>query len=129
MIDLSTSVRKTTHFAKDQAKASRATKFIGRGSPNSSTAAYARAAGPHANCGEYTHRDNIFISAEGNRKGRLEPDYEEIRKAIHARAVFITDDRTNRERLYNLGERQVAQFLEQNGYRETFGGVWTPPDG
>ena len=129
MIDLSASLRKTSYFAKDQAKASRATRFIGRGSPHSSTAAYARAAWPNANCGEYTHEDIVFISAEGARKGRLDPDCAEIAKAIRASAAFITDDPANRARPYNLGERQVAQFLEQHGYREASPGIWSPPDG
>ena len=59
------------YTAKDQRKANAANKFIGRGSPRSSTNAYAIAFGDAANCGEYTSEDVVFVSAEGARSGRI----------------------------------------------------------
>lgn len=124
MLDLSSSTRKSRFFDKDQAKARNATKFIGRGSPSSSTNAYAKACGPLANSGQYDPNDIVFISAEGARSGRLDPDFSEIATACNSQCSFITDDRYNRQRAYNIGERQVAAFLVSRGYRETAPGYW-----
>lgn len=114
------------YTAKDQAKSDKANKFIGRGSAQSSTAAYAAAWGDRANTGEYSSSDTVFVSAEGNRAGRVDPDLGEIKKAIEVGATLITDDQQNRARPYNKGERQVAEFLEKNGYKESTPGVWGP---
>ena len=46
--------------SKDQAKSDKATKFIGQGSPRSSTAAYAKAWGERANSGTYSASDTVF---------------------------------------------------------------------
>ena len=112
------------YFQKDLEKASKANKFIGRGSAKSSTLKYQIAAGDLANCGVYEASDVVFVSAEGNRQGRLEVDFEEIRKAVNAKATIITDSWQDRNRLYNLGERQVAAFLEANGYSDNRTGTW-----
>ena len=113
------------YTAKDQRKANAANKFIGRGSPRSSTNAYAQAYGSNANCGVYTSDDVVFISAEGARSGRLDPDFAEIKRARDASARFITDDVANRSRPYNVGERQVSEFLRQQGYRESRPCIWS----
>lgn len=126
MLDLSNSTRKSPYFAKDQAKARRANKFIGRGSAASSTNAYRTACGPLANCGRYSANDVVFISAEGARSTRLDPDFAELRRAVAAGASFITDGPADRERAYNCGERIVAAFLRVNSYRETSPGYWQP---
>ena len=115
------------YTAKDQRKANAANKFIGRGSLRSSTNAYAIAYGSNANCGEYTSTDVVFISAEGNRTGRVDPDFDEIKRACDANARFITDDIANRMRPYNVGERQVAEFLLSQGYRESRPCIWSRP--
>lgn len=106
------------YTAKDQLKADQATKFIGRGSLRSSTNQYRKDFGVLANTGSYTEDDVVFISAEGNRSGRLKPDWEEIDKAIAAHVTFITDTPVNRNRPYNIGEREVAAYLINNGYIE-----------
>jgi hypothetical protein len=114
------------YFAKDVEKANRARKFIGRGSSSSSTDAYRLAAGGLANCGLYTKTDIVFVSAEGARVGRIDPDATELDLAIEAGVMFITDDLANRSRPYNVGERQVAHYLTAHGYAETEPGVWKP---
>jgi len=119
--------RAAGHTAKDQKKADQATKMIGRGSAKSSTAAYAKAFGPRANSGIYSPEDVVFVSAEGGRPGRMDPDFTEIGKAIAARATIITDTQADRARSYNKGERQVAEFLTEKGYQETSPGTWTAP--
>jgi len=126
MIDLNRSTRKTRHFQKDLRKAEVATKFIGRGSPSSSTHAYAIAAGDRANTGQYDERDIVMISAEGDRSNRQSPDFHEIELAPKARALILTDTPEHRDRAYNIGERQVATFLDRHGYREWQPGSWSP---
>lgn len=112
------------YLAKDQAKADRATKFIGRGSPRSSTNSYARCFGALANCGKYTADDVVFVSAEGMRNERVSPDPAELALAIIAGVTFITDTPYHRSRPFNIGERQVASFLSDNGYHEIAPGTW-----
>lgn len=114
------------YTAKDQAKSDLATKFIGRGTPHSSTHAYALAWGDRANTSSYTEHDVVFVSAEGNRPGRISPDFPEIRLALNARAQIVTDDLRNRLRPYNVGERLVAEYLRTNGYHEALPGLWCP---
>lgn len=82
--------------------------------------------GDRANVGQYSPEDIVFISAEGNRGGRVAPDFDEILKAVQGRARIITDIKADRNRSYNLGEREVAQFLEKNGYVEIRDGQWIP---
>lgn len=113
------------YTAKDQRKANAANKFIGRGSARSSTNAYAIAFGTAANCGKYTRDDVVFVSAEGARSGRLDPDFDELKRACDASARFITDDISNRSRPYNVGERQVSEFLISQGYRESRPCIWS----
>ena len=120
--------QKSSYAAKDQAKWDKANKFIGRGSQYSSTNAYAKAIGPtRANTGNYEASDVVFVSAEGARPGRISPDFAEIKKATDAGATIIADNVYNRERSYNVGEREVAAFLARQGYQEKFG-VWTKPN-
>lgn len=120
---------KTTnpYFKKDLQKAVNATKFIGRGSIASSTNKYMLAAGKLANCSLYDSNDIIFVSVEGQRMGRLEPDFEELNLAIEAKATFIMDTEADRNRPYNMGERQVAAYLKKHGYMDNNGnGIWKP---
>ncbi len=116
---------RNSYTKKDQAKSDRANKFIGRGSARSSTNTYAEAWGENANSGKYEATDTVFISAEGNRNGRSEPNFAEIRKAIDAGATLITDVKADRNRSYNIGEREVATYLAENGYAESKPGEWT----
>lgn len=115
------------YTAKDQVKSDKATKFIGRGSTQSSTAAYAAAWGTRANSGSYTSADVVFVSAEGDRRGRVAPDFEEIQRALDAGATIITDSAGDRGRSYNRGEREVADYLASHGYVEAAPGTWTRP--
>jgi hypothetical protein len=130
MLNINTCMNRTQYGAKDALKAAQATRYIGRGSVRSSTNAYCLAIGPaFANTGAYTAQDVVWISAEGNRAGRIGPDFTEIGKAIAAKASFITDSCHHRNRPYNLGERQVAAFLETHDYIELKPGIWSPGPG
>lgn len=116
---------------KDQLKADRATAFIGRGSATSSTNSYAndaRAAGIPVNPGKYSASDVVFVSAEGARTGRLDPDLKEIDRAMSAGATIITDpsDSAAMKRDHNVGERAVMAHLKASGYVERAPGEWGP---
>lgn len=117
---------KTTnpYFQKDLKKAEKANKFIGVGSILSSTNKYREACGELANCGHYESSDVVFISAEGARKNRENIPLDEIMKAISVGASFITDSEYDRNRPYNVGEREIAKILKKEGYSEVLG-RWT----
>lgn len=104
---------------KDQLKADISNKFIGRGSAASSTNQYAKDYKDLANTGDYLSTDVVFISAEGNRTGRLLPDVTEIVRACEAGATLVTDNPSNRNRQYNVGERFVAELLIRQGCEES----------
>jgi len=103
---------------KDAKKFAGITKFIGRGSWVSSTHKYAQVLNGIANTGEYELYDVVGISVEGNRKNRLTFNKNEILAAIKAEVAFITDKPSDRTRPYNIGEREVAAFLQEHGYQE-----------
>lgn len=114
------------YWAKDQAKASRANKFIGRGAAGSSTAVYAAGLPREVvNCGEYVPTDVVFVSVNGARRNRVLFDRDEVMLAITAGAAIITDSALDRYRDFNIGERELVEFLEENDYEE-LGGFWTP---
>ena len=114
------------YWSKDQAKAAIANKFIGRGAAGSSTAVYAAGLPREVvNCGEYVPTDVVFVSVNGARRNRVLFDRDEVMLAITAGAKIITDSARDRYRDYNIGERELAEFLEENDYEE-LGGHWTP---
>jgi len=106
--------------AKDQAKADLADKFIGQGGEGTSTDLYQKDFDRYglANMGTYSATDKVFVSANGNAPNRLNPDFEEINKAVRAGATFITDSRNyvNKSK-YNKGERQISSYLISQGYQ------------
>jgi len=117
------------YTSKDQKKANRATAFIGRGSEKSSTNQYrkdAEAAGIPVNAAELSADDVVFVSAEGNREGRLKPQKGPLDAAIKAGATILTDNSQNRARNHNIGEREVAAYLTSQGYGEVNPGEWRP---
>jgi hypothetical protein len=109
---------------KDLQKAKGSTKFIGRGSPASSTNRYRLAAGDLANTGRYSVADNVFVSVEGARRGRIVADITELWKAAEAGVTFVTDNDYDRNRPYNVGEREVAALFRAWGYQDNGSGRW-----
>lgn len=114
--------------AKDQAKSDKATKFIGFGAKGSSTDAYRKAWGNRANSGQYTNQDTVFVSVNGKRAGRV-PIHDstfknELQKAVDAGAKIIADTKAHRERSFNIGEQELASWLQSVGYQELTDGQW-----
>ena len=122
---LSTIKAVTQYLQKDLAKAVAATKFIGRGSDESSTHRYMIAAGDLANSGNYSETDHVFVSVEGGRRGRLPLDKVEVDCAIAAGVTFVADVAADRNRSYNVGERELMVHLQNSGYRESSPGQWS----
>lgn len=130
-----------TIIAKDAAKADAMTQFIGEGRSNkkgSSTNNYAQWAGDKANTGEYSDRDKVFVSVNGRGEGRvplmkdgkLNGAFQNLEKATAARATILADNKANRSRDHNVGERDLADYLTSKGYTESVGkqfSTWTPP--
>lgn len=115
--------------AKDQLKANECNKFIGHGSPRSSTNKYREAYGEQANCGHYTESDRVFVSVEGARKNRVPLNENEVMLAIKAGATIVADTPNNRYRMYNVGERELSALLLNNYYRDkanSYGSEWKP---
>lgn len=118
--------RSTKYGLKDQRKSDKATQFIGLGSKGSSTNRYRIDWKKKANTGVYTEDDVIFVSINGERTNgiKLEAIKSLLDLAIAAGAIFITDRPIDRNRDYNIGERELAEYLDKNGYTETEEGRW-----
>lgn len=105
---------------KDQAKANVAHKYIGIGAPGSATDKYKIAYGLKANCDSYEKSDVVFISINGKRKNAVGvasiKTYIEL--AAEAEVRFVTDNKINRYRDYNTGEREVEEVLLSLDYKE-----------
>lgn len=128
------SIKESKHHQKDEAKAKLATHFIGDGAEGSSTDIYrndAESQGIPTNKKEgYTKDSVVFVSMNGNRKNRkgIETIVDSLKAAIEAGATIVTDTEENANRSYNIGEREVADFLKNNGYtykKSNNIGVWT----
>jgi len=75
----------------------------------------------------------VGISINGRRPNRLGLSqgniiHRAILEAAEANATFITDNPINRYRLYNIGEKEVAELLKWLGYKEksdSIKSIWT----
>ena len=128
---------------KEGLKAALAPWFIGEGVPNSSTDRYLKSPDYGVNNiqeGYYPHvrknpneRQTVFVAANGNRKGRVpavDKDgnllgrYQSIQFMIEYAIkrglplpVFVLDAKKFADLSYNIGEREVAKWLTEAGYR------------
>jgi hypothetical protein len=105
---------------KDQHKANVANKYIGIGADGSATDKYRVCYGPMANCSLYDKSDVVFISINGRRKNAVKVDAIKnyIELAAQAEVRFVTDNKINRYREYNTGERDVEELLLSLNYKE-----------
>ena len=119
---------------KDKAKFMKCTKLISRGVTGSSSDKYAKGLIldidiHNINVTTYTTDDIVGISVNGARANRVSFDRHLVDLAIKANVkYFITDNLYNRNRSFNVGEREVAEYLTANNY--TFndhvkGGYWS----
>ena len=105
-------------------KASRATKYIGYGKPNSSTKLYEvqlKEQGMPINTGSYTKEDVVFVSVNGTPS---KTDYintlKQVVAALEAGATILTDSEGYlKTSTYNKGEQELAKYLISKGYTRT----------
>lgn len=110
--------------SKDLRKMEGCTAMIGRGAPGSSTQRY-QARFERLNGMEYTAADRVFVSVNGDRKGRVPFEgHAQVKAALEAGAVIVADGKHDRERSFNTGERELFVFLVKSGAREVADGVW-----
>ena len=100
------------YLEKDLLKAVGATSLLGEGGPGSSTERYVRAAGDLASVGSYRKEDRVFVSANGDREGRvpvvdasgaLHGAYQGLSRAFAVGATIVADMARYREDPYNVG--------------------------
>lgn len=111
---------------KEVSKFNVATQAISDGTNNSTSGFVKDFYGDKANTGTYTKDDVIYLSANGNRTGRVIPvkngvlqgAYKNIDKAIEAGAKFVADTGKHIASTgkYNVGEVELAEYLQSKGY-------------
>lgn len=111
---------------KEVSKFNVATQAISDGTNNSTAGFVKDFYGDKANTGTYTKDDVIYLSANGNRTGRVIPvkngvlqgAYKNIDKAIEAGAKFVADTGKHLASTgkYNVGEVELAEYLQSKGY-------------
>ena len=120
---------------KDKEKFANWTKLISRGAIGSSSHKYGLGQvldifdKENINSGTYDYNDIVGISVNGSRRDRISFDKNEVLRAIKADATIITDNEFNRNRQFNIGERELAEFLIKHNYgfhNHQKGGVWKP---
>jgi len=125
---------------KDIIKFSNCTQLIAVGVVGSSTYKYEKEGigsipSSRVNTGIYSPFSIVGISVNGAVKDRVaivdsERLRDLIRKACYANAVIVTDNSYHRNRPYNIGERELYDYLESRGYiqAEHIGlrSIWRP---
>lgn len=126
---------KTYYQEKDAIKFSVCNKLISRGTYGSSSDKYSKEGFKNIplekiNIKEYLPTDIVGISVNGKRKNRIEFDKELLLLAINAKASIVKDNDYASSRDFNIGERNVSKFLEENNYHmvinDKFRSVWKP---
>ena len=109
------------YYEKDQAKLDLATKYVGYGHNGTSTENYRISLSPYeiVNQEEYNEDDIVFFSVNGGNKPFNEWSYiQHIKHIKNANAKIITDNPYHRNRIYNTGERWLAEVLIEYGFKE-----------
>ena len=105
---------------KDRVKFLICNKIITRGVKGSSSYRYITEyanKGLKVNCGEYLPGDAVGVSINGKRNGRLSFDASEVLLALDAGSVIVKDNTFHSSRHFNIGERELTEFLLANGYK------------
>jgi len=108
----------TKYQLKDMQKFSNCNKLITRGALGSSSHKYRAMEDKwDINTGHYNESDIVGISVNGNRPNRVKFDEAELLLAIEEGVTFVTDTEFDRSRPYNIGEREIAEFLTKYRYK------------
>lgn len=118
------------YLEKDLEKAEGASSMVGEGAAGSSTEQYVKAAGDLANVDLFSPSDVVFVSANGDRLGRvpvtvgglLNGQYRILERVARVGATIVADGKKHREAAYNVGERELIGWLQRSGYEEAVAG-------
>ncbi len=114
-----------SYLAKDQTKFKVCTHFLGIGSNISSSYKYQHTdlLGLNLNRDLSTLDSNsvLGISIEGNRSNREKISIEILEPIVATQCIIVLDNEYNRNRSYNIGEREIAAMLRNLGYVEEQG--------
>jgi len=114
---------------KDVKKAEKADYFIGIGCKGSSTESYQKQT-PKELCNKtsYDKAGKVFVSINGKRRNRIgiKKILDLLQHAKNAGCSFIADKEYDRQRDYNIGERELVCWFEENDYFEVGKGEWYP---
>jgi len=111
---------------KDMKKFSICNKFIIYGMVWSSSYKYSKEF-KNVNVWKYNLNDVVWISINWNRKWRLWLDYfkDEINKCINDWCIrFVIDNKFDRERSYNIWEREIYNYLLLKWFKEIDNKWW-----
>jgi len=126
---------KNKYLEKDIKKFSICNKLISRGAAGSSSDLYAKGMylnipKENINCRNYSEDDVVGISVNGYRPNRVSFDKELVDLAIKAGSAIVIDNKKYRMRRYNVGEREVGEYLIKCGYEcvedNEVRSVWKP---
>ena len=114
---------------KDKKKFAVCDKLISRGAVGSSSWRYSQEGIGHIKpemvyCGHYTRNDVVGISVNGARKDRVSFDPSEVKKALEADSIVVIDNDYHANRHFNIGERELRQFLLDNDYVKVVNDQW-----
>ena len=123
----------TFYQQKDLNKLHRATHLIAFGAPNTSSSFYAEAVAEELpdsiNVTIYKPTDIVMVSVNGDRPNRVPLSDARymvcLDAATEASATIIGDVALDRSRGFNVGERELVDYLISKGYTEVDDqGVW-----
>lgn len=121
------------YFKKDQAKFKECTHLIAVGVVGSSSYFYSKNGIQGLNLATSLATVNgdsiVGISTNGDRPDRKLFPTTVLDYLIGLGCTIITDNLYHRSRPYNIGEREVAEYLANNGYKcrdTTKNGIWRP---
>ena len=100
-----------------------ATKLIVRGQRRTPAWHIARRCAAFANVGTYDWFDTVLIIPDESKTRRL-IDFEELLRAIRAKASFITDSLIATK---SIAHKEIGMFLQLHGYAQTSHRIWPTP--
>lgn len=122
-------MRQNIFRIKDNKKFSCCNKLISRGIKGSSSFLYSingigKIKPTMVNCSEYIATDVVGVSVNGSRKGRISFDKDEVFNASLVGVTFVTDNIEDTEREYNVGERELQEYIALRGYNRVSEFEW-----
>jgi len=120
LTNLTTGTIMNYYERKDFIKFEVCNALITRGAPNSSSAKYAvegiKGLDLKLNPAVFSSTDIVGISVNGKRANRVSFDKGLLKVAIDAKCKFVTDSVYHTNRSFNVGEREVVEFLTDHNF-------------